>query len=180
MALRGRPGAPGLAPTSLRRRTASIRGFYRFAYGDGLIGSDVAAHLDLPRQSRLLPETLTVDETIRLIEAAVQRSEAAAGEGTEHRAMQELDVKMQRVEGARAPAHFFQQQHHRRQGITRDRRKPQRLARSRHELGRRADAGCAESKWYMAHERQFGDWGPRRGTRSEAVAGLRDRRSPGR
>ena len=67
---RSRPGAPGLAPTSLRRRTASIRGFYRFAYGDGLIGSDVAAHLDLPRQPRLLPETLTVDETIRLLEAA--------------------------------------------------------------------------------------------------------------
>src|SRR6185369_2084822 len=34
---RGRPGEPGLAPTSLRRRAASIRGFYRFAYGDGLI-----------------------------------------------------------------------------------------------------------------------------------------------
>ena len=67
---RGRPGAPGLAPTSLRRRTASIRGFYRFAYGDGIIATDVAAHLDLPRQPRLLPETLTVDETIRLLEAA--------------------------------------------------------------------------------------------------------------
>jgi integrase/recombinase XerD len=67
---RGRPGAPGLAPTSLRRRTASIRGFYRFAYGDGLIATDVAAHLDLPRQPRLLPETLTVDETVRLLEAA--------------------------------------------------------------------------------------------------------------
>ena len=61
-ARRGRPGDPGLAPTSLRRRTAAIRGFYRFAYGDGLIGTDVAAHLDLPRQPRLLPETLTVDE----------------------------------------------------------------------------------------------------------------------
>jgi len=36
-ARRGRPGDPGLAPTSLRRRTAAIRGFYRFAYGDGLI-----------------------------------------------------------------------------------------------------------------------------------------------
>ena len=69
-ARRGRPGDPGLAPTSLRRRTAAIRGFYRFAYGDGLIGTDVAAHLDLPRQPRLLPETLTVDETIRLLEAA--------------------------------------------------------------------------------------------------------------
>jgi integrase/recombinase XerD len=31
---------------------------------------DVAAHLDLPRQPRLLPETLTVDETVRLLEAA--------------------------------------------------------------------------------------------------------------
>lgn len=65
---RGRPGDPGLAPTSLRRRAATIRGFYRFAFGDGLIGVDVAAHLDLPRMSRLLPETLTVAEVERLIE----------------------------------------------------------------------------------------------------------------
>ncbi len=69
-ARRGRPNEPGLAPTSLRRRTASIRGFYRFAYGDGLIAVDVAAHLDLPRQPRLLPETLTVEEVERLLEAA--------------------------------------------------------------------------------------------------------------
>jgi integrase/recombinase XerD len=69
-ARRGRPGDPGLAPTSLRRRTASIRGFYRFAFGDGLIGVDVAGHLDLPRQPRLLPETLTIDEVDRLLEAA--------------------------------------------------------------------------------------------------------------
>ena len=61
---------PGLAPTSLRRRAASIRGFYRFAYGDGLIERDIAAHLDLPRQPRLLPETLTVAEVEALLEAA--------------------------------------------------------------------------------------------------------------
>ncbi len=67
---RGRPSDPGLAPTSLRRRAAALKGFYRFAYGEGLIGTDIAAHLDLPRQSRLLPETLTVDETERLLEAA--------------------------------------------------------------------------------------------------------------
>jgi len=64
----GRGG--GLAPTSLRRRAASIRGFYRFAYGDGLIDRDVAAHIDLPRQPRLLPETLTVAEVEALLEAA--------------------------------------------------------------------------------------------------------------
>lgn len=67
---RGRPRDPGLAPTSLRRRAASIRGFYRFAFGEGLIGVDVAQHIDLPRQPRLLPETLTVGEVERLLEAA--------------------------------------------------------------------------------------------------------------
>jgi integrase/recombinase XerD len=69
-ARRGRPSDPGLAPTSLRRRAASIRGFYRFVYGDGLIERDIAAHLDLPRQPRLLPETLTVAEVDALLEAA--------------------------------------------------------------------------------------------------------------
>ena len=67
---RGRPRDPGLAPSSLRRRAATLKGFYRFAYGEGLIRVDVAAHLDLPRPSRLLPETLTVAETERLLEAA--------------------------------------------------------------------------------------------------------------
>ncbi len=76
-ARRGRPGDPGLAPTSLRRRAAAIRGFYRFAFGDGIIGLDVAAHLDLPRQPRLLPETLTVDEVVRLLDAAGGEVEAA-------------------------------------------------------------------------------------------------------
>jgi integrase/recombinase XerD len=67
---RGRPHDPGLAPTSLRRRAASIRGFYRFAFGEGLIAIDVAQHIDLPRQPRLLPETLTVHEVEQLLEAA--------------------------------------------------------------------------------------------------------------
>jgi integrase/recombinase XerD len=67
---RGKPHDPGLAPTSLRRRAASIRGFYRFAFGEGLINVDVASHIDLPRQPRLLPETLTVEEVERLLDAA--------------------------------------------------------------------------------------------------------------
>lgn len=66
---RGHRARPPLRPTSLRRRVAAIRGFYRFAFGEGLIPVDVASHLDLPRQSRLLPETLTVAETERLLEA---------------------------------------------------------------------------------------------------------------
>jgi integrase/recombinase XerD len=67
---RGRPSDPGLAPTSLRRRAAAIRGFYKFAFGDGLIRVDVAAHLDLPKMPRYLPETLTVEEVDRLLESA--------------------------------------------------------------------------------------------------------------
>jgi integrase/recombinase XerD len=67
---RGRPGDPGLAPASLRRRAASLRGFYRFAFAEGLIDRDVAADLDLPRQPRRLPEPLSVGETAALLEAA--------------------------------------------------------------------------------------------------------------
>jgi integrase/recombinase XerD len=59
-----------LAPTSLRRRAAAIKGFYRFAFGEGIIAVDVATHLDLPRQSRRLPDTLDVAEVDRLLEAA--------------------------------------------------------------------------------------------------------------
>jgi integrase/recombinase XerD len=76
---RGRRGDPGLAPSSLRRRAASLKGFYRFAYGEGLIAVDVAAQLDLPRPTRLLPETLTVEETDRLLDAAGGDGDEAIG-----------------------------------------------------------------------------------------------------
>ena len=83
---RGRRADPGLAPSSLRRRAAALKGFYRFAYGEGLILFDVAAHIDLPRPSRLLPETLTQEEVRRLLEAA-----GGDGPGTERdRALLEL------------------------------------------------------------------------------------------
>ena len=61
---------PRLASTSRRRRTAALRGFYRFSFGEGLVRVDVAAHLDLPREVRHLPQTLTIAEVERLLEAA--------------------------------------------------------------------------------------------------------------
>ncbi len=67
---RGQTGERSLAPTSLRRRAAALKGFYRFAFGEGIIEVDVATHLDLPRQSRRLPDTLDVGEVERLLEAA--------------------------------------------------------------------------------------------------------------
>lgn len=79
-AARPAAGRAPLRATSLRRRAAAIRGFYRFAFGEGLIATDVAARLDLPRQTRYLPETLTVDEVERLLEAAGPGDDASSGE----------------------------------------------------------------------------------------------------
>jgi len=64
----GRTGR-ALRPTSLRRRTAALRAFYRFALAEDLVAVDVAGHLDLPREPRLLPDPLTVDEVDRLLAA---------------------------------------------------------------------------------------------------------------
>ena len=69
---RGQRGDTGLAPTSLRRRAAALKGFYKFAFGEGLIDVDVASHLDLPRQSRRLPDTLDIGEVERLLEAGAE------------------------------------------------------------------------------------------------------------
>ncbi|MEO6206927.1 MAG: site-specific tyrosine recombinase XerD [Candidatus Limnocylindrales bacterium] len=80
---RGRGRQTGLAPTSLRRRAAALKGFYRFAYGEGRISVDVASHLDLPRQSRRLPDTLDIHDVERLLEAA-------AATGPRDRALLEL------------------------------------------------------------------------------------------
>jgi integrase/recombinase XerD len=64
------PGGVRLRATSRRRRTAALRAFYRFALGEGLVTRDVATHLDLPREPRLLPDPLTVAEVERLLDAA--------------------------------------------------------------------------------------------------------------
>jgi integrase/recombinase XerD len=44
-----------------------LRGFYRFCFAEGLIETDVASRFDLPRQPRLLPEVLSVDEVEALL-----------------------------------------------------------------------------------------------------------------
>ena len=67
-----------LRPTSLRRRTAALRAFYRFALAEDLVAVDVAGHLDLPREPRLLPDPLTVDEVERLLAAVDPDGTAAA------------------------------------------------------------------------------------------------------
>jgi integrase/recombinase XerD len=75
-----------LRPTTLRRRTASLRGFYGFCFAEGLIATDVASHFDLPRQPRLLPEVLSVDEVDALLNTATD----ATPVGVRDRALLEL------------------------------------------------------------------------------------------
>jgi integrase/recombinase XerD len=74
------PSGRILRPTSLRRRTAALRTFYRFALAEGLVEVDVASHLDLPREPRILPDPLTVDEVDRLL-AAVDPDALATASG---------------------------------------------------------------------------------------------------
>jgi integrase/recombinase XerD len=58
-----------LRPTSVRRKAAAIRAFYRFCYAEEIIGEDVGALIDLPRQMQRLPDTLDAGEVVELLEA---------------------------------------------------------------------------------------------------------------
>ncbi len=62
--------AAGLAPTTIARRIAAIRSFYRHEVLLGARGDNPAAEIDLPRRRRALPSTLSPGEAERLIDAA--------------------------------------------------------------------------------------------------------------
>jgi integrase/recombinase XerD len=59
-----------LRPTSVRRKAASIRAFYRFCYAEELIAVDVGSLIDLPRQTQRLPDTLDAREVVELLDAS--------------------------------------------------------------------------------------------------------------
>jgi integrase/recombinase XerD len=75
-----------LKPSSHRRKAASIRAFYRFCFGEGLIERDIASLLDLPRASRQLPDTLDVHE----VEALLEAPDPETSNGIRERALLEL------------------------------------------------------------------------------------------
>jgi integrase/recombinase XerD len=62
--------AAGLAPSTIARRTAAMRTFYRHQQLLGERDDNPAAELDLPRRRPKLPRTLSPGEAERLIEAA--------------------------------------------------------------------------------------------------------------
>ncbi len=64
----GRPPVP-LRSSSIRRKAASIRAFYRFCDAEEIIAFDVADRLELPRGVIALPDPLDVAEVEALLEA---------------------------------------------------------------------------------------------------------------
>jgi integrase/recombinase XerD len=62
--------ARGQAPSSIARRAAAARSFYRHLVALGVREDNPAAEVDLPRRRRRLPRSLSLSEVERLIEAA--------------------------------------------------------------------------------------------------------------
>ncbi|HXV95265.1 MAG TPA: tyrosine recombinase [Gaiellaceae bacterium] len=62
--------ARGQAPSSVARRAAAARTFYRHLVALGLRGDNPAAEVDLPRRRQRLPRSLSLGEVERLIDAA--------------------------------------------------------------------------------------------------------------
>jgi integrase/recombinase XerD len=62
--------AAGLSPSTIARRVAAIRSFFRHQALLGTRTDNPAAELDLPRRRRTLPRTLSPAEAERLVEAA--------------------------------------------------------------------------------------------------------------
>ncbi len=63
-------GRPRLAPSSVARSLAAVRGLHRFATRDGVTPVDVAAAVSPPRPARRLPKAIPVDRLVAVIEAA--------------------------------------------------------------------------------------------------------------
>jgi len=62
--------ADGLSASTVARRVAALRGFYRHQLLLGTRSDNPAAALELPRRTRKLPRTLSAAEAERLVEAA--------------------------------------------------------------------------------------------------------------
>lgn len=67
----------GLSAATAARRRASARQFYRFALGEGWRADDPSRRLDVPKQGRSLPKTLSRDEIEALLTAASAHDGAA-------------------------------------------------------------------------------------------------------
>lgn len=60
---------PGLAPASVDRMIAAVRGLHKFAVREGWVGVDATSSLVSRKRKASLPKALSVDDTVRLVEA---------------------------------------------------------------------------------------------------------------
>ncbi|MCA9258101.1 MAG: tyrosine recombinase XerC [Planctomycetales bacterium] len=67
----------GYAKTSIARKLASLRSFYRFGQREGWVKTNPARALRNPRKGRRLPHFLTTDEVGKLLDAPGSASSAA-------------------------------------------------------------------------------------------------------
>lgn len=80
-------GEQGYSSTSLARKVAAVRSFFRFLLEEGVIDANPAERMQTRRPSRTLPDVLTEPEVVRLLEAASKRP---GPEGVRDRVMLEL------------------------------------------------------------------------------------------
>ncbi len=59
--------AMGMASSSLARNISSIRMFYRYLLGEGLLEQDVLADIEIPKRKRKLPTVLEIGEVERIL-----------------------------------------------------------------------------------------------------------------
>jgi integrase/recombinase XerD len=76
----------GLSSSSLARRLAALRAFFRCLEDEGLIAQNPAEDVESPKTWRLLPEVLTVDE----VEALLAQPDVSEPLGLRDRAVLEL------------------------------------------------------------------------------------------
>lgn len=81
--------ARGLARSSIERRLAGLRTFYRFLRAHGLVRDDPTRQVRSPPRRRALPRFLRREEALRLLEV-VRAPPAAAGSPQRDRAVVEL------------------------------------------------------------------------------------------
>lgn len=62
-------GDAGLAPATIARKVASVRGFHRYEAVEGLESSDPTALLDPPRRRQPLPKALGVGRVLAMLDA---------------------------------------------------------------------------------------------------------------
>ncbi|WP_257157829.1 site-specific tyrosine recombinase XerD [Corynebacterium sp. BF-R-2] len=78
-----------LAQSSASRALIVARGLHKFALAEGLVETDVAAEVTPPKQAQTLPETLTVDDVDKLLNA-IPTDEAATPIDIRDRALLEV------------------------------------------------------------------------------------------